>query len=143
MTTFLAPTLQDIAYSGQDAFAAAHGSMAINAQVGDKIRLNQVYAGTKIYNAKLITAALGAGVTISLGFETDPTNVAQYQLAADTIVNDTAFVDAVSAVAASFNQYEGAPIYLTQDAYIVATIGGAPAVGQIDSVIEYEFRGTP
>lgn len=141
MTTFIAPTLMDIAYSGADAFAAVHGSMAINAQIGDKIRLSKVFAGTKVYNAKLINAALGTGVTLSLGYETCPTNDAPWQVAADTVVADTAWLNGVAANAAGKNDSAAAPIYLTQDAYIVVTVGGAAATGQIDSVIQYEFKG--
>lgn len=141
MTTFNAPTLLDTAYSGDDAFAAVHGSMSINAQPGDKIRLSKVFAGTKVYNAKLINAALGAGSELSLGYETCPTNEASWQQAADTVVADTAWLNNVSTAAAGKNDSPSAPIYLTQDAYIVATVAGAAAVGQIDTVIEYEFRG--
>ena len=34
-----------------------------------------------------------------------------------------------------------APITMAYDAYIIATIGGAAATGQIDSVLTFEFKG--
>ena len=70
MATINAPTLLDVIYSGDCPLAVAHGSATLAAaQIGDKVRLNKVYAGTKVYDAKLISGALGAGVTIDLGFE--------------------------------------------------------------------------
>lgn len=133
MATINATTLMDTIYSGECPAAFAHGQATLAAaQVGDKVRLNKVYAGTKVFAAKLINAALGAGTTVKLGFE---------YCNGESGSNDAAFLGATNTAAAGMNQSAAAPITLAYDAYIIATIGGAAATGQIDSVLSFEFRG--
>ena len=70
MATINAPSLLDTVYSGDCPLANAHGYITLaSAASGDKVRLNKVYAGTKIYDIKLVNAALGASTTVSLGYE--------------------------------------------------------------------------
>jgi hypothetical protein len=134
MTTYVANQFLSPAYSGDDAYAVAHGSFVLaNAQPGDKVRLRTLYAGTFVAESKLINAALGAGSTVSLGFE--------YTDGSDTTVDDAALIPATSTAAAACTRMPGAPIKLLKDAYLVAVIGGAAATGQIDAVVGYEFRG--
>lgn len=134
MTTFLANSLQRPAYSGQDAYAIAHGSYVFAAAaVGDKVRLRTLYAGTFVVEAKLVTAALGAGVTVELGFE----NVD----GSDTTADDGALIAPAAANAAGVTRNANAPVLLQKDCYLVAVVGGGVATGQVDAVVGYEFRG--
>ena len=133
MATINAPTLQDVIYSGDCPLAVAHGSATLAAaQIGDKVRLNKVYAGTKVYDAALINAALGASTTVKLGFE---------YVNGEAGGNDAAFLAATSTVAVGKQRSNAAPVTMAYDAYIIATIGGAAATGQIDSVLTFEFKG--
>jgi len=133
MATINAPTLQDVIYSGDCPLAVAHGQATLAAaQIGDKVRLNKVYAGTKVYDAALINAALGASTTVKLGFE---------YVNGEAGGNDAAFLAATSTVAVGKQRSNAAPVTMAYDAYIIATIGGAAATGQIDSVLTFEFKG--
>lgn len=133
MPTINAPTLQETVYSGDSPLAVAHGSATLAAAaIGDKVRLNKLYAGTKVYAAKLIYGALGAGVTISLGFE---------YAGGEAGGSATAFLGATGAATAGRTESAAAPVTLAHDAFIIATVGGAAATGQIDSVLTFEFKG--
>ena len=133
MATINAPTLQDVIYSGDCPLAVAHGTATLAAaQIGDKVRLNKVYAGSKIYDGALINAALGASTTVRLGFEYDNGEAGG---------NDAAFLPATATSSAGKQRSAAAPITLAYDAYIVATVGGAAATGQIDTVLTFEFKG--
>lgn len=134
MATINAPSLLDTQYSGDCPLANAHGYITLAAaQVGDKVRLTKLYQGTKIYDVKMVNAALGASTTVSLGFE---------YVDGQAGGSATALLPATSTAAAAATR-EGAvaPITLAYDAYIIATIGGAAATGQLDSVVTYEFKG--
>lgn len=133
MATINAPSLQDTLYSGDCPLAVAHGYITLaSAAVADKVRLNKVYAGTKVFGAKIISGALGAGVTVSLGFE---------YVNGEAGGSATAFLNAANRAAAGKDESAAAPVVLAYDAYIIATIGGAVATGQLDSVLTYEFEG--
>lgn len=134
MATINASTLYDVQYSGDDGAVHAHGQMTLAAaQVGDKVRLVKLFAGTKLFGAKIINAALGAGTTVSLGYE---------------LVDGTAgggaaaLIAATSTAAAARTESNSAPLLVLADFYITATIGGGPASGQLDAVILFEHRGT-
>jgi hypothetical protein len=132
MTTLNASTLQDVLFSGEDPLAPAHGKHVLAAaQIGDKVRLNKIYAGAKVHHARMINAALGASTTVSLGYE--------YCDGSGGDAN--AFFNAQATNAAGANTSAAAPVVIGKDAYIVATIGGAAASGQIDSVLLYEPKG--
>jgi len=133
MSTINAPSLQDIVYSGDCPLAVAHGYVTLAAaQVGDKVRLNKVYAGTKVHASHFVNAALGASSTVSLGFE---------YVNGEAGGDPAAFVAATSTASAGRANTVAAPIVLAYDAYIIATIGGAAATGKLDSVVTYEFKG--
>ena len=134
MATINAPSLQDTQYSGDCPLANAHGYVTLaSAAIADKVRLNKLYAGTKIYEVKMVNAALGASSTVSLGFE---------YVDGQSGGSATALLAATSTASAAATR-EGAiaPIVLAYDAYITATIGGAAATGQLDTVVTYEFKG--
>ena len=135
MSTLNAPSLQDTVYSGDCPLANAHGYITLAAaQIADKVRLIKLFAGTKIYAAKMVNAALGASSTVSLGWE----------YADGTSGGGAAALIAATSTASAAVTREGAiaPITLLYDAYITATVGGAAATGQLDAVIQYEFKGT-
>ncbi len=134
MATINAATLYDVQYSGDDGAVHAHGQMTLAAaQVGDKVRLVKLFAGTKLFGAKMINAALGAGSTVSLGYE---------------LVDGTAgggaaaLLAATSTVTAGKTESGMAPLLVLTDFYITATVGGGPVTGQLDAVILFEHRGT-
>jgi hypothetical protein len=134
MATINAPSLQDVQYSGDCPLANAHGYVTLAAAaIADKVRLNKLYAGTKIYDIKMVNAALGAATTVSLGFE---------YVDGQAGGGAAALLAATSTVSAAATR-EGAvaPIVLAYDAYITATIGGGAATGQLDVVTTYEFKG--
>jgi len=134
MATINAPSLQDTVYSGDCPLAAAHGYINLaGAASGDKIRLNKLFAGTKIYDARMIAADLGTGTTLSLGFE---------YVNGEAGGSATALLGATDvASAATSTQTAVAPFTLQYDAYLIATVGGATATGQLDTVVTYEFKG--
>jgi hypothetical protein len=133
MATINAPSLQDTVYSGDCPLAAAHGYITLaSVPVADKIRLNKVYAGTKVYDVAMINAALGASTTVSLGFE---------YVNGESGGSATAFLPATSTSSAARVESSAKPVTLLYDAFIIATIGGATATGQIDTVVTYEFKG--
>ena len=134
MATINAPTLLDVVYSGDCPFAAAHGQPTLAAAaIGDQVRLNKLFAGTKIYGVKLVNAALGASTTVSVGFE---------YVDGQAGGGAAALIAATSTASAAVTR-EGAtaPVMLAYDAYVTATVGGAAATGQIDTVVTYEFKG--
>ncbi|WP_025915804.1 hypothetical protein [Herminiimonas sp. CN] len=134
MATINAPTLQNVQYSGDDGSAFAHGQITLAAaQIADKVRLVKLFAGTKIYCAKMINAALGASSTISLGFE---------YVNAEAGGGAAALIPATSTAAIAKTDSIVAPVTLDYDAYITATVAGAAATGQFDAVISFEHRGT-
>lgn len=133
MAIINAPSLQDTQYSGDCPLAAAHGYVTLaSAASGDKVRLNKLYAGTKVMSSHFVNAALGASTTVKLGFE---------YVNGEAGGNDAAFVAATSTASAARANTVAAPITLAYDAYVIATIGGATATGQFDSVLTYEFKG--
>ena len=133
MATINAPSLQDVVYSGDCPLANAHGYITLAAaSSGDKVRLNKLYAGTKVYDAHMIAADLGTGTTVSLGFE---------YVNGESGGTATSFLGATDvASAASSTRGAFAPITLAYDAYVIATVGSAAATGQLDTVITYEFK---
>lgn len=133
MATINAPSLQDVQYSGDCPVAISHGYITLaNQPANDVIRLNRLYAGTKIFDSHIVNAALGAGVTLTLGFQYVD---GQAGGADDALIPATA-----SANAGRINATK-APIVLQYDAFIVAKIAGGPATGKIDTVVQYEFEG--
>lgn len=133
MATINAPSLQDTLYSGDCPLAVAHGYATLAAAaIADKVRLCRVFAGTKIYESAMVTAALGASTTVALGFE---------YVNGESGGTATAFIPATSTAAAARTESVVKPVTLLYDAFIIATIGGAAATGALDAVLVYEFKG--
>lgn len=134
MATLNAPSLQDTQYSGDCPLANAHGYITLAAaQIADKVRLVKLYAGTKVYDVKMVNAALGASTTVSVGYE-------YVNGEAGGAANSFIAATSTSAAAGTF-QTTVAPITLAYDAYITATIAGGAATGQLDVITTYEFKG--
>ena len=133
MATINAPTLQDVQYSGDCPSAFAHGAVTLAAAaIADKVRLVKLYAGTKVFEANMINAALGASTTVSIGFE---------YVNGEAGGSATAFIPATSTASAARVESAVKPIVLAYDAYIIATVGGAVATGTLDVIVSFEFKG--
>lgn len=133
MATINAPSLQDVVYSGECPLANAHGYITLaSVPIADKVRLNRVYAGTKIFDVKLVNAALGASTTVSLGFE---------YVNAEAGGGAAVLLAATATSSAGATRNPAAPITMEFDAFITATIGGGVATGKLDVVTTYEFKG--
>jgi hypothetical protein len=133
MATINAPTLANTEYSGEAPLAPAHGSIVLAAApIATKVRLNRLFAGSKIYNCKMVNAALGASTTVSVGWEYADGSAGG---------GAAALIPATSTAAAAKTDSAVAPTVLTGDAYITATIAGAAATGQLDVMTEFEFKG--
>lgn len=134
MATINAPSLQDIVYSGDCPSAYAHGYInLVNAAIGDKVRLSRMYAGSKLYESFMVNAALGASTTVSIGFE-----YVDGQAGGGAAV----LIPATNTAGAARTNTPNRPFILEYDAYITATIGGAAATGQLDVMLDFEFKGT-
>lgn len=134
MTTFVAPSVARIQTSGEYGnLAVAHGTYtAAAAAINDQVYLVRLYPGTKIYNVRLINAALGASTTVDVGFK---------YLNGEAGDSATGFLTATATNAAAATLSAVAPVTLAYDAYIVATFKGAVATGLIDVIVQYEFVG--
>lgn len=133
MATINAPSVQDVVYSGDCPLAVAHGYITLAAAaIADKVRLNKVYAGTKVYGARMVNAALGASSTISLGFE---------YVNGESGGSVNAFIAATATSSAASTLSAAAPVVLLYDAYITATVAGGAVTGQLDTIVTYEFKG--
>lgn len=134
MATINAPSLQDTVYSGDCPLAVAHGYVTLAAAaIADKVRLNKVYAGTKVYDARMVADDLGTSVTLKLGFE---------YVNGEAGGDDAAFIAATDvASAASSTRMAKKPVTLAYDAYIIATVAGGAATGALDTMVTYEFKG--
>lgn len=133
MATILAPTVSDTPYSGTCPAAFSHGKVALaSAQIGDKVRIARLFAGSKVYDAKVIAGALGASTTVKLGFE---------YVDGKAGGNDAAFLPDTATASAGTHRSSAPPITMAHDAYVIATIGGGVATGNLETVISFEHRG--
>lgn len=90
------------------------------------IKVAQLPAGAKVLNATLYFDALGAGVTLSLG----------YAGAATKYLNAVA---AATAGSAQMSSVDGVQDALAANTDIIITTGGAAATGTIRSIIFYSL----
>lgn len=122
--------------------AAVNATSAAAIGIGDKLHLQTLPAGLLIEDAQIIVStALTAGVTGSLGFEyvdgVDSTEVPQ----------DTAYFGAGLALGAAGRlrlATTKAPVNLPKEAYLVLTTAGAAnaKVGRVDVVVHGERMGS-
>lgn len=135
MATINAPTLLDVQYSGDCPAAFAHGQVELaSAQIGDKVRLVKLYAGTKIYDMRTVFDDLGGtGAVLDIGFEYVN---GESGGSANAFFNDIDVATAAGSARGAF-----APVTLAYDAYIIATIAGAAQTGTLDVMVDFEFKG--
>ena len=135
MATINAPTLLDVQYSGDCPAAFAHGQVELaSAQIGDKVRLVKLYAGTKIYDMRAVFDDLGGvGAVLDIGFEYVN---GESGGSANAFFNDIDVATAAGSARGAF-----APVTLAYDAYIIATIAGAAQTGTLDVMVDFEFKG--
>ena len=135
MATINAPTLLDVQYSGDCPAAFAHGQVELaSAQIGDKVRLVKLYAGTKIYDMRAVFDDLGGtGAVLDIGFEYVN---GESGGSANAFLNDIDVATAAGSARGAF-----APVTLAYDAYIIATIAGAAQTGTLDVMVDFEFKG--
>lgn len=135
MATINAPTLLDVQYSGDCPLANAHGQVELSsAQIGDKVRLVKLYAGTKVYDMHVVFDDLGgAGAVLDIGFEYVN---GESGGSANAFFNDIDVATAAGSARGAF-----APVTLAYDAYIIATVAGAAQTGTLDVVTTFEFKG--
>jgi hypothetical protein len=133
MPTLDAPTLLTPVYTGAAPLSISHGKFAFNgAAAGTVVRLNQLYAGMKVYGAKLVNAALGSGTTVELGFLPADSSLA---------TEGNKFLSATSTSTANAVRSNNAPILLENDGYLIATLAGGAATGEINAELLYEPTG--
>lgn len=134
MATINALTLQDVQYSGDCPAAYAHGQVELSsAQIGDKVRLVKLYAGTKIYDMQAVFDVLGGvGAVLDIGFE---------YVNGEAGSTDNAFFNDINVTAAGSVRGAFAPVTLAYDAYITATVAGAAQTGTLDVIVSFEFKG--
>lgn len=109
-----------------------HMTWTGDAAQNDIVYMGWVPADSKIFRVTANFTALGASVTADIGYvKMDATDSLTDD--ADAFTASPADVSAAATV-----KYEGAPINVTDDVFIVVTLAGAnPASGTIDIVIEY------
>lgn len=104
---------------------------------GDVINLRELPAGSRPYRLRVVNDALGAGTTISLGY--------QYRSPSAGAAAPTAFKAATATSSAgSFTaDFHLLPTF-TDDVYITATVGGGSIANALNLTvfIDYEFVGT-
>lgn len=129
MATINAPTLAKPQYSGDCPLAAAPGEITFAAHpIATRVRLVKLPSGSKIIDFRAVFEALGASTTIALGTEgVDSGTAAPNALLAATATN----------AAGNARMGNTAPIVLTEDSYIIATVGGAAATGKLDVIPTY------
>jgi hypothetical protein len=135
MAQIIAYTMLINAYTGEEGnLSAQHGSQLLAAaQIADTVDLVTIPAGSKLLDAALVNAALGASVTVALGYRfKDGT----------TGGSATALLAATAATSAAKTNSVFAPIVFAKDVVLYATIAGGAATGQIDVVTNYIFQGT-
>ncbi len=96
----------------------------------------KIKAGTKVFGARAINAALGASTTLSMGFT--PVR------ASDGPAADAAyFKTATSTSSAGVILANGfVPITFDFDVYLTLTVGGGAATGIVDVIVESTYVGT-
>lgn len=138
MAQIIASTMKNNVYTGEEGNRSAdHGTHTLAAAaISDTVDLLPIPAGTKLLGVEMINAALGAGVTISLGFR-NKDGTANAAASATALLAATAAATAGTRTKSVF-----VPIEFTTDAVLYATVAGAAATGRIDVVTDYIFKGT-
>lgn len=134
MATFLGATALQKNYNGThgNASRAALAAAIAAAAVNDDVVLGTFDAGTTIDEIRINHGALGAGVTVDLGYR---------YVGGEAGSDLAAFGAGLSMAAAAVKRFEAGPVKLLYRAQIVATIKTGPATGSINLLAEYRFEG--
>ena len=126
---------RDVAHAGSwGNKSSEHRKINSDPDIADVLRFMVLPQGTKILDSHLVHAAMGTGVTCSVG-------IAPVSGAAAT---PAAIMAAGQAIAAAGDKrMVKAPFVLTEDCYITLTTAGANADGldDLDLNVDYEFLG--
>lgn len=133
MDEIYASSFNSTAYNGTHGNLSEHTAevTAAGAVIGKKLMLAKFDAGTVFSRVQLINAALGTGVTVDLGLEYPDGEVAD---------NFTQFGNHAMATAGT-KTWEGKPVEALKNCYLVATVKGGTASGELFAKIQYQFRG--
>ena len=126
---------RDIAHAGSwGNKSSEHRKINSDPDIADVLRFMVLPQGTKILDSHLVHAAMGAGVTCSVGIE---------PVSGATPTPDAIFAAGQDVAAAGDKRMTKAPFVLTEDCYITLTTAGANADGldDIDLNVDYEFLG--
>lgn len=102
---------------------------------GNTIRFGDIPGSAEIVRVTMINAAMGAGVTLSLGY--------RYKVAGEGSDALTAFFNAAASATAARAQSAGDVLSIAPGAgaELVGTIGGGAATGKITAIVEYIYVG--
>lgn len=134
MATINGDNINDLqVYGAWGNTAVADGGKTLAAAaIADTVDLMKIDGPCRIEDAHMINAALGAGVTISLGW--------RYQ--DGSAGGGAAAIFAATAAAAAGRVSMGlAPFSTTKGIVIYATVGGGAATGRIDVAVLYKALG--
>ncbi len=107
------------------------------AAIADVAYLGKLPGGTVLLDSRVVFASLGGeDVTIKVGY-------IKVNSAGSMTNDDDYFFEAASAENAGGGRIPAAnlPVTLTEDAYLVATVGGAVATGRLDLVVKAVYAG--
>lgn len=134
MATLYADQFTEILRTGSWGNANKHhaSKTLAAAAINDELVLAVLPAGTKLFDLRAKIAALGASTNLSFGW--------RYK-GGQAGGGATALEAAASTAAASNVRGTFIPVTLAYDAYITATVTGAAATGQVDVILDYEYKG--
>lgn len=101
------------------------------AQIADIVLLGQIPANAKVIDINMRNAALGAGTTIALGYRAATPGSA-------LVAAPTAYLAATSTASAATTRGSFAPNKQAEDLFLIATVGGGAATGQLDVTVFYQ-----
>jgi hypothetical protein len=116
-----------------DLSAAEDGKTFAAQPAADTCDLYTISGSSKIIDGHLVNAALGAGVTISVGWRFADGSAGG---------SATALLPATVCTAAARTNIPVAPFQVDKDIVVYATIGVGAATGRIDFVTKYRAMGT-
>ena len=137
MAEFTGPNYKTVQANGQhgNARVAILQYTAAGEASGSVLLLGKIPGATRIYGAVLRNAALGTGVTVSLG--------TRYLDSAEGTGSATAFTSATvcTSAARTVSSSDVVDIANGKGVEIIATTGVGAATGVITAIIEYEWKG--
>ena len=136
MAVQLCDNITQIPFAGQHGNLnnANDGKTLAAAAIADTIDFVTIPAASKIVDAHMVNAALGASTTVSLGWRYKDGTAGG---------SATAILAATSTVAAARTNMTAAPITptLPKDIVVYGTIACGAATGRIDLVVKYQHLG--